>query len=384
MNKIKIEIIGKNPDYFLKEIIKKNINIYDLEKNYESIKLIINTDDFKTIKKIKTTYKIKVIEKYGVLKLYDYLKKYNLLLLFMIIGIIINILLSNIIFKVEVIHPNKELVKIIYKDLNDLGLKKYHFKINKNKVKEKLLEKEKNKIEWLEIENIGTKYIIRLEEKKLNKKEKVCRARHIISKKQAIVYSIESSSGEIIKKKNDYVEKGEILISGFIHNKEKIVSKKCAIGKVYGETWYNVKIIVPTTIKNIKVLDNKDYGINIKIFKKDINIGNKLSTYKKYVYNIIDSRIIPISIGTSKYQEIKEIKSIYTLNNIDEIAISTAEKELKKKIKKDEEVIDKKTLKKIKKNSKIEVEVFFKVKEDITDYLDISDVNIEEPSKKEE
>ena len=297
MNKIKIEIIGKNPDYFLKEIIKKNINIYDLEKNYKSIKLIINTDDFKTIKKIKTTYKIKVIEKYGVLKLYDYLKKYNLLLLFMIIGIIINILLSNIIFKVEVIHPNKELVKIIYKDLNDLGLKKYHFKINKNKVKEKLLEKEKNKIEWLEIENIGTKYIIRLEEKKLNKKEKVCRARHIISKKQAIVYSIESSSGEIIKKKNDYVEKGEILISGFIHNKEKIVSKKCAIGKVYGETWYNVKIIVPTTIKNIKVLDNKDYGINIKIFKKDINIGNKLSTYKKYVYNIIDSRIIPISIG---------------------------------------------------------------------------------------
>lgn len=384
MNKIKIEIIGKNPDYFLKEIIKKNINIYDLEKNYKSIKLIINTDDFKTIKKIKTTYKIKVIEKYGVLKLYDYLKKYNLLLLFMIIGIIINILLSNIIFKVEVIHPNKELVKIIYKDLNDLGLKKYHFKINKNKVKEKLLEKEKNKIEWLEIENIGTKYIIRLEEKKLNKKEKVCRARHIISKKQAIVYSIESSSGEIIKKKNDYVEKGEILISGFIHNKEKIVSKKCAIGKVYGETWYNVKIIVPTTIKNIKVLDNKDYGINIKIFKKDINIGNKLNTYKKYVYNIIDSRIIPISIGTSKYQEIKEIKSIYTLNNIDEIAISTAEKELKKKLKKDEEVIDKKTLKKIKKNSKIEVEVFFKVKEDITDYLDISDVNIEEPSKKEE
>ena len=384
MNKIKIEIIGKNPDYFLKEIIKKNINIYDLEKNYKSIKLIINTDDFKTIKKIKTTYKIKVIEKYGVLKLYDYLKKYNLFLLFIIIGILINILLSNIIFKVEVIHPNKELVKIIYKDLNDLGLKKYHFKINKNKVKEKLLEKEKNKIEWLEIENIGTKYIIRLEEKKLNKKEKVCRARHIISKKQAIIYSIESSSGEIIKKKNDYVEKGEILISGFIHNKEKIVSKKCAIGKVYGETWYNVKVLVPNEVNKIKILDNKDYGINIKLFKKDINIGNRLRYYKKYVYNIIDSKIIPINIGTSKYQEIKENKIIYSINNVDEIAISTAEKEIKKKLKKDEEVIDKKVLKKIKKNSKIEVDVFIKVKEDITDYLDITNVNIEELNKKEE
>ena len=102
------------------------------------------------------------------------------------------------------------------------------------------------------------------------------------------------------------------------------------------------------------------------------------------MYNIIDSKIIPISISTSKYQEIKENKIIYSINNVDEIAISTAEKEIKKKLKKDEEVIDKKVLKKIKKNSKIEVDVFIKVKEDITDYLDITNVNIEEMNKKEE
>ena len=102
------------------------------------------------------------------------------------------------------------------------------------------------------------------------------------------------------------------------------------------------------------------------------------------VTKIIDSKIIPISIGTSKYQEIKEFKSIYTLDNVDEIAINTAEKELKKKLKKEEKVISKKTLKKIKKNSKIEVEVFFKIKEDITDYLDITDIDIEELNKKEE
>ena len=384
MNKIKIEIIGKNPDYFLKEIINKNINIYDLEKNYKSIRLIINSNDYEIIKEIKTTYKIKIIKKYGILKFYDYLKKYNLFLLFIIIGILINILLSNIIFKVEVIHPNKKLVKIVYKDLNNLGLKKYHFKVNKNKIKEKLLEKEKDKIEWLEIENIGTKYIIKLEEKKKNKKEKKCPFRNIISKKCALIYSIESSNGEIVKKKNDYISKGEVIISGFIHNKEKVVSKKCAIGKVYGEVWYTTKVLVPTNVTTIKKTNNNDHGINIKIFKKNINLGNKLKYYKKYVYNIIDSKIIPISIGTSKYQEIKIINKIYTINNVDEIALSLSEKEIKKKLKKDEEVMDKKVLKKIKKNSKIEVEVFLKVKENITSYQDISNINIEDLNKKEE
>ena len=384
MNKIKIEIIGKNPDYFLKEIIKKKINIYDLEKNYKSIRLVINIDDYEIIKKIKTTYKIKVIEKYGVLKLYDYLRKYNLFLLLIIIGILINLLLSNIVFNIEVIHPNKKLVKIVYKDLNDLGLKKYHFKVNKNKIKEKLLEKEKNRIEWLEIENIGTKYIIKLEEKKHNKKENKCRERNIISKKEALIYSIESSSGEIVKKKNDYVSKGEVIISGLIHNKDKIVSKRCAIGKVYGETWYTIKVLIPTNFKTTKELKNKDYGMNVKIFKKNINLGNRLRYYKKYVYNIIDSKIIPISMGITKYQEIKENKIIYNLNNVDEISLSTAEKEIKKKLTNDEEVISKKVLKKIKKNSKIEVEVFIKVKEDITSYQDITDVNIEELNEKEE
>jgi len=41
-------------------------------------------------------------------------------------------------------------------------------------------------------------------------------------------------------------------------------------------------------------------------------------------------------------------------------------------------------LKKTINNSKIEVEVFFKVKENITDYQDISNIDIEELNKKEE
>ena len=47
-------------------------------------------------------------------------------------------------------------------------------------------------------------------------------------------------------------------------------------------------------------------------------------------------------------------------------------------------MISKKILKKYEKDSKIIVEVFFRVKEDITDTVSIEDINIEEENQKEE
>lgn len=72
------------------------------------------------------------------------------------------------------------------------------------------------------------------------------------------------------------------------------------------------------------------------------------------------------------------------MTNADEEAIKLATKKIEKQLKKDDEIISKKVLKKNDFHSKIKVEVFFKIKEDITTYQDISKLNIEEMNKKEE
>ena len=69
INRVEIIIIGKNPDYLLKEIIKRNINIYNLDKTSKDIRLIIDYKDYLIIKKMKTTYKIKIINRYGLSKI---------------------------------------------------------------------------------------------------------------------------------------------------------------------------------------------------------------------------------------------------------------------------------------------------------------------------
>ena len=76
----------------------------------------------------------------------------------------------------------------------------------------------------------------------------------------------------------------------------------------------------------------------------------------------------------TSYFETKVKSKTYTLDNIEEDAISLATNKLTNKIGEDSEIVSKKVLKKYKKNSKIIVEVFFKVKEDITEYLEYEEI----------
>ena len=72
----------------------------------------------------------------------------------------------------------------------------------------------------------------------------------------------------------------------------------------------------------------------------------------------------------------------FNINNVKQYAFKLAEDKLNKKLS-NGEILSKKILKKYEKDSKIIVEVFFKVKEDITDYLDISNYDISKQDEEE-
>ena len=373
-NHLEIEIKGKDPDYFLRELIRNEINIYHLDKEPSKMRVIIHQKDYEKLVKIKTTYKIKIIKRYGINKYQNWLKNYWYVFLFILMGLGINLVLSHMIFEIEIIHPNQELVKEVRKDLEELGIKKYTFKVGyqkREKIKEQILEKEKENIEWLEIEEEGTKYKVTVEERKKNKDEKECNPRNIVSKKNAILLEIDASSGEIVKKKNDYVEKNEVVISGVIHNKEEIVSTKCAIGEIYGETWYRMKINLPKEEIRENLLSDKEKGFFIQVFDWYFGKQTKFPVFLKKEYNIIEGKILPIKLGFIEYQE-KEIKiRKYSEKELEDKALLLAQEEMMKRRQQNEEILLKKVLKMYEKDSRIEVEVFLKVKENITDYLDI-------------
>ena len=378
-NQIKIKIEGKDLNYFLKEMIQNHINIYDILQDKNHLILLLDYEDYLTIKKWRKTYRITILKRYGK-NYYQYLWHcYRIFIISIIVGIIINILLSKMIFQIEVIHPNQEIQRIVKQDLKEWGIQSFHFKVNskkREKIKESILKKETNKIEWMEIEEIGTKYTIRVEERKKNKEKERCKERSIIAKKEALILEINATEGEVSVRKNEYVEKGQVLISGLIHNKEKVMSKKCAQGKVYGEVWYTVVVNVPKQKEIEKKTNSKQWGLSLEFLNDKKSFSNPYSSYRKRMYNIEKSNFLPFSIGISIFQKTKKVNKNRSLKEAEVLAIQLSEKKLKKELNSSGTIIGKKVLKKQENDSKIIIEVFFKVKEDITDYLDLSKVDI--------
>lgn len=377
INRYKLAIIGRNPDYFLKQLIKKNINIYALEKTHQKMYIVVDDEGLDNIRSIKTSYKIQIVGRLGLARVKYVIKKYLLFLIFFVFGIFVNIFLSNIIFDVDVVHSNPYIRELVFNDLKKYGIKKYNFKVSyakKEKIVNKILSDEKNDIEWLEIDSVGTKYIVKVEQRKKNKDKNPCIRRNIVAKKDAMILGIEATEGQILKKKLDYVKKGDIIVSGVIYNKEKIVAQKCATGKVYGEVWYLVSLDIPVNYKEENVTGRVKKQLEFKFLNKEFHLFSHFKSYKRKSYSIISNNLLPISLDFTSYLETKVKRKNYTLDNIEKDAISLATNKLTNKIEKDSLIVSKKVLKKYQKNSKIIVEVFFKVKEDITEYLEYEEI----------
>ena len=100
---------------------------------------------------------------------------------------------SNIIIKVNVVHSNKEIRDLVTKALDLEGIHIWSIKKDYNtlqNIKNKILNEYKDRLEWLEIENIGMSYVIRIEERIINNYEEENKYCHIIASKSGIIDSI--------------------------------------------------------------------------------------------------------------------------------------------------------------------------------------------------
>lgn len=386
-NIYEVKITGKDIKRFIKKLYRNKVfieqlNIYD---KYAYLKL--DKENYEKIKKIKTIYKIELVRMYGVIKIINLIKIHSFLILSFIIGLFYLIFLSNIIFKVEVVHTDKNIRKLLYKELETYNIKKYRFvKTYEEKeiIKAKILEQYKEKLEWIEINRIGTKYEIRVEERIMNEIEKESSPNHLVAKKDGIIKKITSSKGEIIKKIDDYVKKGDVLISGFITKSETIKNKVSAKGKVYAEVWYKTSINMPFYYKEEKEKNNKKKTLKIRFINKDFYFFNfnKYNTYKEDKIISFKSNLSPIEIIFAEEREIDVVEKVFTKEEAIEEAKKRSEEKIKLGLKKDEKILKSKVLETIEYENYINVVMFYKVYEEISMEKKITDEDVKEYEEK--
>ena len=380
---IKIKITGRNINNFLKRIIRNNINIIKvIPISYKEMDLIIDYKDLDKIEKLKTIYNIKIIRYYGKLRILKRIKKNIFILSFLLIGLFLVYILSNLILSIEVIHSNNNIIKLVENELEENGIKKYHFALSYDeveKVKKKILEDNKDSLEWLEIIKEGTKYIVRVGERIINNVPDNNNIYDIVASKGAVIKSIYAKSGEKIRDVNTYVKKGDIVISSKIILPNNEIITKSANGKIIGEVWYSARVEFPYVYNEIKYTGNKKKVLVFNFLNKRISIFdfNKYKTFDKNIKYIFNNNIIPISLTYEHEYETKVINDIYTYDTAREKAILIAKEKLLNKYSSIIDITDIKIINEEDMTSKIVIDIFITSDEDITLYKKVENDTIE-------
>lgn len=375
---IKIKVTGRNVNNFIKRLVKSKINVVRvIPISYKEVDLIIDYNDLEKVEKLKSIYDIKIINYYGKLKVLKLIKKNIFIISFLILGLFIIYILSNMIFNIEVIHSNSNIVKLLEEELEKHGIKKYSFALDYSeieKIEEEILDDNKENLEWLEIIREGTKYIVRVEERIINRDIDDDKNYDIVAGKNAVIKYITAESGEKIKEVNTYVRKGEVVISSLITkpNNEKIQSS--ARGKVVGEVWYTVDTEYPYAYNEVLYTGNKKRVLVFNFINKRISFFDfdKYKSFDKNVKYIFENNLVPISLGFEYQYETNVINEIYTYEEAKEKAIELAKKKLLDKYKNIIDISKVIVVSEEDMTSKIKLSLFITAEEDITEYREVS------------
>ncbi len=368
MNKL-IWVKFYNSNYYQLMLRLNNIGItiYDNKKDKDDIFVKINKDDYEKIQKYLISYKKEISGLSGILKINWLIKKYLIFIIAIFFSTILLLFCNNLVFKIEIKNNNNNIQKLIKKELKKhnltiLKLKKSHKEIER--IVNIILDNNKDTLEWLEIKYDGLVMIVNVTEKTIIKENTNYPYCHIIASSDAKILSLNLYRGVSLKEVNDYVIKGDIILSGDITYNEEVKNRVCASGEVYGEVWYKVKVEVPYKEEKIKYTGKNRYNFNIKFNDDTYNV------FKSRIKNHKDQEINLYKLNDFEINLVKEKEYIIDAKMLTEEeaynkALKLAIDNVQLKLDKDEAILVKKVLKKEVNDSTIYLEVFIITKENI-------------------
>ena len=364
-----IVIKGKNSKYFLYNIFKNRISIADIKYRNDEILLKVSYDQYKMILSINTSCTISILKTVGIRRVEQLYQKYKVSLIIFVISLFFIIFLSSFILFINIESNNSSINNVIKRELIYHNITPFAFKKSYKNLKDLSSDIKNNnldKMEWVELEQKGVFLNVKVIPRIKNDTYTNSNYNDIVALRNGYIKRIESTKGQILKNIDDYVKKGEVIISGNIFRNDKVVGKVKADGKVYAEVWYLVKINQDLTyIKSFTnnkgnailsiVINNKEIKL-IKIPKKVIAPSKRVLFYND-LFSIVLSQ---------KKKYIKKSQT-YTSFEIQSLLEQKAKNSILNTFKDDEYIISQKTLKKYVKNGKMYIEVFFKCYQDIAE-----------------
>ena len=294
---VRIEVEGYYIERFINICTNRKILIWNL-KRQKGVKLYLNIgiNEFKSIADIakKTNCKVRILKKRGIPFVLHRYKKRKIFSVFLILVAAIIFTSSRYIWNVEILVKDELPIENIQKDIEELGIKKgvLKSKIDTEKIINELQLK-RDDIAWVGIDIEGTK--VKVSIVKADKSPEILNSTdycNIVATKSGIIKKITAQNGTAVVNVGDEVQKGDILIAGYMEGKYTDTRYVHSLGEVYAIINYEmskeVRFEDVSSIDDAKSLAEEELGAKIeKLITNGGQIVDKSVDVEEYENSVI-------------------------------------------------------------------------------------------------
>lgn len=387
---VRIKVVGDYPERFFDLCVRNGIVVWRIQKVDQKSCLgnIFLKDAFKikALKK-KTHYKVFFSKKMGLPFIYHRVIGNKRMILGLIASLFLVLILSNMVWRIDIKGVRPELEKQIRTTLNENGvyIGKLKFSIRSVDEMQQLLLDEIPELLWVGVKEKGTTYALEGVTKTQVSKQEMSDAHDIVAAKNGVITKMYVSKGKPMVEINDYVKKGDLLVSGTLKSIDELEQEDiekyqvAAEAEIIANTWYesSVNIALDADYQTLTGESNRKYYLNIGklvipiwgFFQEEFET-EQMEAEKRSIDFFQWS--LPIHVIKKDSYEKTSVKVQRTEEEATQVGIQQAKTTLQQQLGHKGEIIDEKILHETTENGKVKLRLYFTVQEDIAKIQDLS------------
>ncbi|GGJ83360.1 hypothetical protein GCM10007063_02330 [Lentibacillus kapialis] len=386
---ITVLVEGRQPELFFQRCIERGVVVWNVEKKSEttcsgSIKL----SDLSNVKKLRngTDYKLIFTNKGGMPFLLKRFARKKELLVGLLLSILLTFFLSNIIWEVKITGVPKDIEEKISEKLEAYGIHQGTWALSLDSpsdIQQRLIN-DIPELLWVGIQQNGTSFKLEGVEKKIVEEEEVEGPRNLVATKKGVIENMYVAKGLPKVQVNDFVEPGDVLVSGKIQFKNEddsdVNDEKeddsyeliAAEGEVIAKTWYETEVTIPLKASHERLTGNNEMKYHLKIGNLELPLWGfgdpeyqdiHRDRHEKDLYFF--KWKLPVSLMETTLSEKRYFKTERTKAEAVDIGIRQAKNELQLKLGPEAEIISENILQETTESGKVKLILYMAVEEDI-------------------
>ncbi|MFB1080626.1 sporulation protein YqfD [Jeotgalibacillus sp. JSM ZJ347] len=374
---VKVKLSGKSSSLVLNRLLLNKVSLKDIVYVDGNVTFIIRYTDLYQLRKVvrRSGCSVSISSEGKNHKVVSFIRTHVPSIAAFLLTVFIFLQAFQYIWAVEITGATPEIRDEAAEVLSNNGIKPgvRHSDLLLNQQSSAVLYKEIEQLSWSDFERKGSKLIVSLREKDFLQQSEQDKPLHLVASKTGTIHTLSVSSGTPAVKRGDVVEKGEILVSGYIGREgyEKAVR---ANGTVTAQTWYTVSVNMPvkSKVKKFTGQTYSKYALQFKGFQTPYTAYKKNPFEKQLKQSEMKNLSVfgfdlPVQLLEHQYKEVTEIETAFSEEQYRELLKGIARKNVLTTAEGNGQILEEKILHEDIENGKVKLTIFYEVLENIAE-----------------